>query len=391
MNFENQVLSPHREMTGDFMLCRGCRIARIGSRTYPAAEMPEVKPIGPMVTVVRDGDSLFNEETIRSFEGVPLSLNHPPGVEMFTASTWLKYIAGCVFNVRKGEGDDAGCLVADIKIYSQDAIKAVLTGEASELSLGFTSEVKDAGGGIGVEGPLKGNHVALVPRGRCGAMCSVKDGASTEGEDMFFNRKDAAPEDAAKESGDPMAAVKALSEQVQALSEQVAALQAARADADDETKPGDPTTEANTDEVKTEDVPKTDEGESVPADTTPEEKKAPTIEEIAAAVAQLLTKQSEATESVKKDAATVAPSLPSSTPNLAMAALGEYAKTQRGAQVLSQYGGIANIRKDAASDVLKTCALVEAAVNSQALGRGRKDAASEAAPSFFEQAKKLWN
>ena len=96
-------------------------------------------------------------------------------------------------------------------------------------------------------------------------------------------------------------------------------------------------------------------------------------------------------ECVKKDAATVAPKLDAATPNLALAALAEYAKTEAGKAILDEYGGLDAIKKDAAPDVLKSCAIAERMRAKNGLAMGRKDSATAEPPSFFEQAKKLWN
>ena len=377
-------LSPHKRLEGGALVCEACRVASVGSRKYAANEIASVKDKDGWVTVVRPDESLFSDETLKSFDGVPITLEHPPGAEMIDAETWKKYIVGTAFNARQGTGEDAGCLVMDLRIYDPAAIDAVQSGSAKELSAGFFSEVRDAGNGIGVEGPLRGNHVALVPSGRCGPMCAVKDSAPTSEETNmdWFKKKDAEADAGAtgtpSTSATPEEVIKALQDKVDSLTEQLNALQAQKSD------------EAPNAEVPADEEMKRDEEVAVPAEGSeaqdPKEIIRKMIEEVLAERQGMM----DSAEEVKKDAAAVAPSLDPATPNLAMAALSEFAKSAFGKDVIGQYGGLAAIRKDAAPGVLKACAVAKR-MSAATLYEGRKDAA-ETQPSndFFAQAKKLW-
>lgn len=389
-------ISPTRTVTPEgYLICQGCRIARIGGREYAPDEITEVKPSADgKITVIRSSESLFSPETINSFEGKPVSLEHPPGVEMFDANTWKNWIVGVMLHVARGEGEDAGCLVADIILYDPAAINAVMSEEMTELSLGYRSQITDIGNGTGVESPLSGNHVALVPKGRCGSYCAIKDSAQTKtGEKMFFPKKDADP--APAETGDGEA-LKALQEQINALQEQIAAMKGQSvADEDPKEEPKldeeDPKAAEpkQGDEQNQAEEPKTDEEEPAAFEATPE-----AIAAIVNKVLEAREAQAVVDEEVKKDAATVAPSLDASTPNLAMQALAQYGKTSRGRAVLAEFGGLKAIKKDAAATVLKSCAIAERLNAKSSFGEGKKDADQSrvsTARSYFEQARKIWN
>ena len=157
------AISETRTVTPEgFLSLSGCRVARIGGREYLPEEIKQVKPVDGRVTVMRSKESLFSPQTLASFEGKPVSLEHPPGVEMFDAYTWKKYIVGVMLHVREGQGEDAGCLVADLLLYDQDAINAVMKGEMTELSLGYNSEITDIGNGI---------RGRIAPRGQSRRTC----------------------------------------------------------------------------------------------------------------------------------------------------------------------------------------------------------------------------
>lgn len=403
MNFGDGIsISPTRKVTPEgYLLCKECRIARVGGREYLAEEIANVQPVDGKVTVMRSADSLFAPETIASLEGKPVCLEHPPGAEMFDANTWKNFIKGVMLHVAPGSGADAGCLVADLLIYDKDAINAIMSGEATELSLGYFSEVKDAGGGIGVESPLQGNHVALVPRGRCGSICAVKDSATNQtatGDKMSFFKKDADPAGEASPAANDEK-LKALQDQVTALQDQIAELQksAPTADADPEGQP-EPNPEEGAQPPAQEGSPDDKKGDGIVTPAQPEPAKSPDFVATPEAIAEIVNRVLEAREAanivdecVKKDAATVAPKLDAATPNLALAALAEYAKTEAGKAILDEYGGLDAIKKDAAPDVLKSCAIAERMRAKNGLAMGRKDSATVERPSFFEQAKKLWN
>lgn len=386
------AISETRTVTPEgFLSLSGCRVARIGGREYLPEEVKQVKPVDGRVTVMRSKESLFSPQTLASFEGKPVSLEHPPGVEMFDAYTWKKYIVGVMLHVREGQGEDAGCLVADLLLYDQDAINAVMKGEMTELSLGYNSEITDIGNGVGVESPLVGNHVALVPKGRCGSYCAIKDGVQPTGEKMFFSKKD---EDTAGTApvGGENEAIKALQEQLAALQEQIAALKGgAVADEDPEQKQDeDPEQKQEgdqaqpTEEQKVEEQ-KIDEGEEQPFVATPEN-----IAQIVMRVLEAREQQAVVDEEIKKDAAIVAPNLSAETPNLALAALQEFAKSTHGAQIIAGFGGLKSIKKDSAPTVLKAIAVTQRFNAKQSFGEGKKDSGSVSKPSYFSQAKKLW-
>lgn len=367
-----QITKNRRLSAEGFLYCENCCIARIGGREYPPDQMPQVQPKDGVVTVIRAEEALFNEVTIASFENKPACLEHPPGVEMFDASNWKEFCVGFMRNVRKGEGENAGCLVADIYVFDSNAVESIMSGKTEELSIGYRSVVKDIGNGIGLEGPLLGNHVAIVPKGRCGSLCAIKDSASIKGEKAMPELK---LEEAT--AAQILEAIKALSEQVNSIGERVGKLESTKLDSD----PAKQDSQQKTEPPKAE-PPKKDEA---PVTLT--------SEQVQAMLKEMLD-QREAAQiadaAVVKDAATVAPALDKSTPDLAMAALSEFAKTDYGQKYLQEFGGLASVKKDSASMVLKSCAAaLRTRAETEAIAI--KDSQTDPeGPGFFEQAAKLW-
>lgn len=411
-------ISPNKALTKEgFLICRNAVIASIGAREYALSETNEVKPNAEgKVFIMRPSDVLFSDDTINSLEGKPVTLGHPP-VDSVTGDNWKQYAVGSISHVRKGEGHTAGCLVADLMIFEPKAIEAVFNGVAKELSCGFKSNVIDQGGGIGIETNFIGNHVALVPQGKGGATCSLKDSVITkEDTDMAFFKKDAAPADVNAQ----------ILQQLQAMSERLAALEksaqvqspAPATNADEAKQP-----EAN--EAQTQTPAPENKAVETPAPAT-EEKKAddddmnvapnpfagidPAV--LGAAILQALTdakadkkadvKPDDKADACKKDAksqtkldaamirdaADIAPSLAPTTPNLPYAAILEFAKSQQGKSFVDSFG---DLSKCDHAMVLRACANFKRSMTQATLATVKHDEAPKKAKSFVEQSAELWN
>lgn len=412
-------ISPNKALTKEgFLICRNAVIASIGAREYAISETNEVKPNAEgKVFIMRPSDVLFSDDTINSLEGKPVTLGHPP-VDSVTGDNWKQYAVGSISHVRKGEGQTAGCLVADLMIFEPKAIEAVFNGIAKELSCGFKSNVIDQGGGIGIETNFIGNHVALVPQGKGGATCSLKDSVITkEDTDMAFFKKDAAPADVNAQ----------ILQQLQAMSERLAALEkSAQVQSPAPATNADEAKQPETNEAQTQTPAPENKAAENPAPAT-EEKKAddddmnvahnplagidPAV--LGAAILQALTdakadkkadekadecKKEEAKKDAKpetkldaamiRDAADIAPSLAPTTPNLPYAAILEFAKSQQGKSFVDSFG---DLSKCDHAMVLRACANFKRSMTQATLATVKHDEAPKKAKSFVEQSAELWN
>lgn len=161
-----------KETPEGFLVAEGVAIARLGVLEYLASEVPiEAGDESEIIKVERGADVLFAPETLASFEGKPITLDHPQ--DFVNSENWRSLSVGVVQNVR-ALGD---CLVADLLLTEKNAIKEIKNGEFRELSCGYDADYEQTGVGIGRQTRILGNHVALVRRGRCGAQCAIKDKA----------------------------------------------------------------------------------------------------------------------------------------------------------------------------------------------------------------------
>lgn len=129
--------------------------------------------------VYRPAEELENEETVESFNAVPFIDEHEMLGEGFT-----KYddrpAGGVLYNVKA----DNGILRGDFKIYSENLKDEIANGK-KELSLGYLCDYELSKGVWqgqrydAIQKNIRGNHIALVERGRMGSDVRVYDKAIT--------------------------------------------------------------------------------------------------------------------------------------------------------------------------------------------------------------------
>lgn len=169
-----ESLSANQEMTPEgFLLCRNVPIARTGDQLYTADEIGLESNGDGLVKIQRLDDEVFRPDTIASFEGKPVTIDHPNGVDV-NPSNWRELAIGIVQNVRRGTGIEDDLLLADLLITDAQGIEAV-RGKLREVSCGYDADYEQVSAGVGLQTNIIGNHVALVERGRAGARCSIRD------------------------------------------------------------------------------------------------------------------------------------------------------------------------------------------------------------------------
>ncbi|SQC88092.1 bacteriophage protein [Klebsiella pneumoniae] len=165
------------------LLCKDVPIARTGVQTYLPEEI-DLEP-GPdgLVHVYRTEDEVFSTETMASFEGVAVTLEHPEdgsGNIVFVNPTNFAELAhGHIQNVRRGTGDKSDLLIADVLVKRQEAIDRINTG-LTDVSCGYDAQYKQLSPGKGKQYQITGNHLAVgIDRGRAGSRCAIGDSAPT--------------------------------------------------------------------------------------------------------------------------------------------------------------------------------------------------------------------
>lgn len=161
------------------------RFARSGVYTYNGAEVG--RPDLQTVNVYRPESEVFDQTAMASFAHKAITVGHPS--QAVTADNWSAHSVGWTEGkiARDGEFVEIPLMLADAS-----AVRAYDSGEARELSAGYTSDLV-WGDGVAPDGTsyqatmrqIRGNHIALVPQGRAGSACRIGD--SSTGTSSMFN------------------------------------------------------------------------------------------------------------------------------------------------------------------------------------------------------------
>lgn len=164
----SQTLTPE-----GFLLCKNVRIARLGMMMYTQHDLPHLTPGDDgFIRVTRDEDALFHPDALSSFEGKPVTNDHPD--DDVNPDNWKQIAVGTTHNVRRGAGIEDQYMIADLLITDREAIEAVRDGKR-EVSNGYDADYLQTQPGHARQHNIIGNHVALVERGRCGPRCAIQD------------------------------------------------------------------------------------------------------------------------------------------------------------------------------------------------------------------------
>lgn len=189
----SEKIGPKRSFTPEgYLYCQDVRIARTGEQLYAPGETPLVVGDAGYIIIDRSEAEVFRPEFLASFEGKPVTNDHPRTKDGVHAGNWKQHVVGTTLNPRRGDGADKDYIVADLLITDAVAIKDVMDGKR-EVSAGYGAEYVQTGPGRGLQKNMLGNHVALVSAARCGPSCSIGDAAhqnTTETEDMRQHTND---------------------------------------------------------------------------------------------------------------------------------------------------------------------------------------------------------
>lgn len=156
-----------------FLICQDVPISRTGYQEYLASEIMENPRNGnKIIHVYRPAEEVFNFKSIASFEGKPVTNEHPD--EDVTPENYQQYACGHVQNVHPGEGQDSNKVLADLYITDPSLINSILNGKR-EISCGYYAEEKRDASGKLCQTKIRGNHVAVVNSGRAGSNVCIRD------------------------------------------------------------------------------------------------------------------------------------------------------------------------------------------------------------------------
>ena len=144
---------------------------------------PQLEP-DKIYSVYRSFDELSAPETLKSFDGVPFINDHEMLGQGFTPYD-KRQAAGVLMNPVA----ESGVVRGDLKIFSE-SLKDAISGGKKELSLGYKCDYALCSGEWNgqkydaVQRNIRGNHIALVTKGRMGSDVRVYDGFTFDAVDF---------------------------------------------------------------------------------------------------------------------------------------------------------------------------------------------------------------
>lgn len=175
--FDALTLDAPRRSQDGYVRVRA-RSARAGVYDYLGAEVdPEGKRFRPgdVVKVYRPADQVFDRASLASFVMKPITDDHP--TVPVNASNWRDHARGVIAGaVQDGEyvGFDLAFLDAATVDKLDSGKRELSNGYACDLSF-EDGTAPDGTAYQAVQRNIRGNHIALVDRGRAGPECRVAD------------------------------------------------------------------------------------------------------------------------------------------------------------------------------------------------------------------------
>lgn len=146
-------------------------LTRVGIFEYRRAD-------GTTQLEFRPPEEVFRDDSLASFAGAAVTVGHPP--EGVNAGNWSSLSKGHIVDgsIRK----DGAHVAAALTLQDGPTIARVDCGELSDLSLGYSVDYDPTPGTYqgrrydGVQRNIRGNHVALLPKGagRAGPDCALR-------------------------------------------------------------------------------------------------------------------------------------------------------------------------------------------------------------------------
>jgi hypothetical protein len=181
MLFADKLSFDHPRKTQDGYMVVRARAARAGIYDYLGNEVdPEGNTFAAdqTVRVYRSEAEVFAQDSVASFLMKPVTNDHPS--QPVTADNWRDFAKGVVGKALR----DGEYLAFDIVLMDKATIADVEAGKR-ELSNGYASLIEFTAGQTedgqaydAVQKQIRGNHVAVVDKGRAGPMCRITDEVS---------------------------------------------------------------------------------------------------------------------------------------------------------------------------------------------------------------------
>ena len=133
-----------------------------------------------LVDVNRTIEELSKPDTLKSIDGMPITITHPDKKSV-DATDWKNKTVGHVQNPRA----DGNYIVCDAYIQDASAIELLKNKDIRELSVGYEpADIQEENGKF-YHKNIKVNHVAIVAEGRAGSDCRLNDSKQKIGANLM--------------------------------------------------------------------------------------------------------------------------------------------------------------------------------------------------------------
>lgn len=157
-------------------------ITKVGVNNYHGNELVDYEKLGlepkGIYRILRDPDEL--QKSLDTFKSIQLTVKH---IEVGAERPEKEYTIGCLGSEICFDGED---VTTSLRVWDGDAIRLIESGKLSELSAGYYYELDMQKGEYngeqydGIMRNIRGNHVAIVDRGRIGRDALIKDALPIE-------------------------------------------------------------------------------------------------------------------------------------------------------------------------------------------------------------------
>lgn len=178
MQFADHLTIDAPKLTRDGFLAVRAKAARSGVYDYSASEVGGAAhgfEATDTIKVYRPEAEVFASDSVASFLMKPVTNDHPSVA--VTADNWKQYAGGTVAKALR----DGEFLAFDLVLMDSALIADVQAGKR-ELSNGYSCTldwlpgVTDSGEKFdAIQRNIRGNHIAVVDKGRAGNECAIKD------------------------------------------------------------------------------------------------------------------------------------------------------------------------------------------------------------------------
>lgn len=130
---------------------------------------------GEIVYELKHPDDLLKPEVVEQLNNLPITDEHP--IELVTPDNAREYVKGWTHNEAKSVDNK---LANKGTVFDSSLIANIVTGNKKECSLGFVCDIVEESGIYNGQKydrrqtNFRFNHLAMVPKGRCGPECSAK-------------------------------------------------------------------------------------------------------------------------------------------------------------------------------------------------------------------------